>query len=982
MGGAASILAGCTIGVGALVANGGARGNIVTIDLGGAYATAATAKADKLPDAASMNGGAGSSEAVPHPSSPPPAAPMRVETVMGTPYVPPATTMPADNVAGEKTAKLPALHPATDAAPMTVPAPDSAGRAPGHTPSQAATPAPQNDAAPGEIMWSNKTAALTPAATDAAPPINPSGRVIEMAVPMRDGQFYLGDIGARISPTDEISVAKDRLAQIAAPLLRGESLDVLKAMPDSEGYLPLPALKEKGFDIQFDRAKVEMQFAPNLEQRATGRLSAGGRREQVRSENLAAPAIFAGYLNMRMGADYSSRPFHDEEGAASARIGFDGALRWSDVVFESAATFDMEDGFTRGASRFVYDLPESALRFSAGDVSPLKSDLQGGSDLLGIAIEKSYQKLQPAANIRPTGSRSFRIERPSKVDVTVNGHVVQRLHLRPGDYDLSDLPLSAGANDITLVIEDDVGQKRTLDFTVFSGRSLLAPGISEWALSAGVASRYGGGKAPGLHNGYSGLDYDFAAPVVSGFYERGLTADLTGNVHLQADPDTLMGGAGAAFQTSFGFWGLDGAISQSGEHGLGYAAGLGYDLANIEGADGVARSFRLAADYKSERFAAVDMLDPFNETMLDISAIYSQALPWNMAGSVSGSYSVGRGGHADRYGVDVSLWRGFGPSLSAGLSAGYEQALGPVHEGEAEDGFSAAIRLSYRVDEKSSIDAGHDLAGGRSNLSYRRQEGTGVGSWNAQVELDRTGAISDRGRTGDYGVNGSLATITNRAEISVSQHSGLAGLDTDTLDQRTSVTAGTAIAFADGRVAVGRPVSNGFAIVGAHDNLPDSDVIIGASRDAQQGGSDFLGPALVSQMSPYSPARVAYDVDNLPVGYDLGAGAFDLHPAYKSGYRLTVGSDYTVTAFGALADEKGEPIALLTGVAQEEGGKDGHKVTVFTNRTGRFGAQGLRPGRWVLEMATEPKTRFVIDIPKDAVGLVKLDTLKPAGTAQ
>jgi hypothetical protein len=35
----------------------------------------------------------------------------------------------------------------------------------------------------------------------------------------------------------------------------------------------------------------------------------------------------------------------------------------------------------------------------------------------------------------------------------------------------------------------------------------------------------------------------------------------------------------------------------------------------------------------------------------------------------------------------------------------------------------------------------------------------------------------------------------------------------------------------------------------------------------------------------------------------------------------------------------------------------------------------------VVEMATEPKTRYVIDVPADTVGLIKLGTLKPAGGA-
>jgi outer membrane usher protein len=62
------------------------------------------------------------------------------------------------------------------------------------------------------------------------------------------------------------------------------------------------------------------------------------------------------------------------------------------------------------------------------------------------------------------------------------------------------------------------------------------------------------------------------------------------------------------------------------------------------------------------------------------------------------------------------------------------------------------------------------------------------------------------------------------------------------------------------------------------------------------------------------------------------------------------GDHYSVN--GSLVDAEGEPVALLTGEAYE-GQPKGRKVTVFTNRVGRFGAQGLRPGCWVLDMATE-----------------------------
>jgi hypothetical protein len=535
------------------------------------------------------------------------------------------------------------------------------------TPTPAAYP-------PGEIQWSRgKTSAATPAPAtseiqwsrgkQSAAPAN--GRTVNITAPLRDGGFFLGDLEARVSPNDEVSVSIKQLAKITAPILRTDALEALRRVSSApDGYVSLATLKNAGFDLQFDANKVEMQFTPTIEQRATGRLSVSDMRADVRSANLSPPAAIAAYLNMRAGADYTTTTLYNDDGTADARIGFDGAARWKDVVFESAATFDMIGGFTRGASRLVYDMPDETLRFSAGDISPIKSTFQGGGELLGLSIEKSYQKLQPSASIRPTGSQSFRIERPSSVEVVINGHVAQRLQLRPGDYDMSNLPLAAGANDIELVIEDDLGHKRTLNLSLFSGGSLLAPGIAEWAFNAGFVSHVNNGEKD-YRNLYSGVEYDFDAPVVSGFYERGLTQDITGSIHLQADRETVTGGSGASLQTPIGFWTMDGAVSQSQRSGGGVAGKVNYDLSNIKSNDGIHRSFRASAEYRSEKFTLINSMEPQNDTMAILSAAYSQELPWDLFGSVSGGYMLGRGPAADKYGVNLSLSRNFGRTLSA-----------------------------------------------------------------------------------------------------------------------------------------------------------------------------------------------------------------------------------------------------------------------------------------------------------------------------
>jgi outer membrane usher protein len=105
-----------------------------------------------------------------------------------------------------------------------------------------------------------------------------------------------------------------------------------------------------------------------------------------------------------------------------------------------------------------------------------------------------------------------------------------------------------------------------------------------------------------------------------------------------------------------------------------------------------------------------------------------------------------------------------------------------------------------------------------------------------------------------------------------------------------------------------------------------------------------------------------------------------MFPPYRSGYRLVVGSDYSITAIGRLLDGDGQPLALIAGGATEVAKPGQPPVVLFTNRTGRFGASGLRPGRWRIEMGTTPPTVYFLDVPASAEGFVKAGDLKPSAS--
>jgi outer membrane usher protein len=809
-------------------------------------------------------------------------------------------------------------------------------------------------------------------------PINPTGRLIEMSVPLKMKEFYLGDIAVRLTPQQEVEITRAELKRLLADLLRPNALASLEAAPGSAEHVHLSGLKQAGFDFQFDPATVSLQFKPSIEQKVQGSVAIKPPQEQAESPNLVEPALLSAYLNMRGAADYIARTPSGREGMTIPRLDLSGAARWQGVVLEAEATFEPDDaslfgdggeGFKRRGTRLVKDFEDDAVRVTAGDVEPAGAAFQYTPDLLGISIERSYAKLQPGRGIRATSRRSFRIERPSSVDVQVNGVTVRRLSLDAGDYDLSDLPVGLGSSDVTLLIEDDTGQRNRLEFSVFLDSELIEPGLSEWGLAAGVPASIEHGEP----------NYESEEYFATGFYRRGLTESLTGEGHLQLDRNSVMGGLGFVLGTPLGLLSLEGAASLT-ERAQGFAVDASFAAATIEDAAGRRHALRLSAKGASPDFTAAIPGDdgpgladgPEFGDWLALSASYGTELPFHISAHLTAGYGFSDGAWGDGYQADLSLARPVGSDMSVGISGGYYARQ------HRDSSANVVARLSWRPDRQSSLAAQYDSRSGRTGVSYdRRSDVQGVGSWQASIDVaSEAPDVGSSEAEQHFAVNGGIYYQGNRAEASLSQQSRLVGLNADDIDQRTSLRLESAIAYADGHVAVGRPIGNGFAIVAPVAGLAEHEVTMEASEMGFAARTDMLGPALVTNVSPFLLNRIDFEVDDLPPGYDLGEGLFDLNPKHRSGYALKVGSDYTVTAIGTLVGAGGEPVALLTGSAREAAHPE-KAVELFTNREGRFSAAGLAPGKWLIEIATDTPLRYELEVPVEAVGLHRAGELRP-----
>ncbi len=808
-----------------------------------------------------------------------------------------------------------------------------------------------------EIQWSNKR--ILP-------------KMQSMAVPLKYRNQHLGETISRIHVSGNVEVQKNAIDISLKHILKTEFYQRLISIKAKEsGYISLSVLKRHGFNFGYDSTEVALKFYPTLDQLVAKDIALRNRISRTISQNAATPSDFSASLNMFFGVDYISQTSNGDTGISNPRVDLESSMRFKGVVLENEATVEGGDksfdkntaGFKRRGTRLVKDFRSRSIRAMAGDVSPLFTSFQNGTDLLGVSVEHNVTKLNPGRDIRQTSRRTFRIERDSDVRIFVNGKLMRSRRLQAGDYNINDLPGTAGANEIKLVVKDDLGHEQVLNFSSFLDNKLLSPEISEWSLSGGVVARTKDGAPDYTEN-----------PALTGYYRRGINEFMTGEVHLQGDMDTVMGGGGLLYGTRYGLVNAEAALSFAAGADVGYALRFDYAVAKnlLNSYDGhYNRSLRFSAEYRSPFFSTVTADEPEDDQQLTLSLGYGQELFYDISSSISANYTMTDDGN--NYGASLSLSKSFGPFWDAGVSFGYSHDDTPTTKGE-EDEFNAQLRVSYRINRNSRISANHDVANGSSRVTYNHSEGRGVGAWGLSLSAENN--LENEDAAGSSSVNAAVNYTANRARYSASHTTQLAGLGSEMKENRTSMRMETAIAYAGGRVAVGRPVNGSFAIIAPHDSIKDKSVLINPVDGSVQAYSDWMGPVLVPGISAYSTSRVTYDVDGLPVGYDLGAGAFDFVAPYKAGYSLIVGSNYTITAFGTMLDKNGEPVKLLTGIAWRKS-EPSRKVTIFTNSVGRFGAQGMAPGKWTIEMATDPLTRYELLVPEKTVGLFKAGTLRP-----
>lgn len=792
------------------------------------------------------------------------------------------------------------------------------------------------------------TAPTAPAARSQR--LNPTGRTIVLTVPAKDGATFLGDMPLTIAADDSLSFPAERTLQLLDELIDPTVMTALRANLSGKTSLGPADLSGAGIGVEYNPRTLELNFLIPVEKRASRRLSVSALdRQSIGS--FVRPASHSAYLNIRGSVDlYEDGPV---TGFQDPIFLLNGAVNSGGLVFESDAIWTPgADGtdFQRLGTRGVYDDTKNVIRFTFGDLETQGRGFQSAPDMAGVSLLRSYSVLNPQQVIRPRGDRTFRLERPSTVEVIVNGQQVRRLQLAPGNYNLRDFPFAQGGNDIRLNVLDDTGRSEVLRFNIFFDQTQLAQGLDEFGLYLGI-------QAP---LGSSGPDYQDKW-IASGFYRRGISDNLTLGANFQADDTIQMGGVEAMFGTPIGSFGTNVAYSHTQGYGDGFAV-QGTFQRLIQRSNGQADTLNLFVEHRSRKFAPVSFFLADNQYDYEVGAGYSHAFNSDLYMAANGRYSKGRGANPDIQ--SYSLTGGWRISPRATLTA--EARYTDDARGDEVSGF---LTLTVRFGRNSSVRSEYDTRDNRARLSYQTLNGNGVGSYNVTADAERSDFGSNIGVNANY--------FTNRAELGFSHYGNFNGDFGDSNSQRSTFRFGTSLAFAEGGASIGRPIYDSFAIVKPHPSLKNANVLVDPNPLGVTAMTGDLKAATMPNLSSYSERVVTVDVQGAPVGTDIGQGSFKLFPGYRSGYVLEVGSDYYITATGSMRDAEGQPVALVSGKATELAHPDRAPVTVFTNRQGRFGATGLAPGKWRIEMLDANKSVYEITIPADAEGVVRLGDLMP-----
>jgi len=544
------------------------------------------------------------------------------------------------------------------------------------------------------------------------------------------------------------------------------------------------------------------------------------------------------------------------------------------------------------------------LTVTAGDLVGSSLAWTRAVRLGGIQVRRNFAIRPDLVTMPMLDGIAGSAEVPSTVELYIDNMRRFSQDVAPGPFAITNLPPLAGAGTARLVVRDVLGRETVSETPFYASSNLLAKGLLDFAVEAGMARR---------NVGMRSNDYDrhlLASATARYGFSNAITLEGTLQGGNPAGGRLGLAGAGAVFQLgALGVAGLSGAASHyrparalpvSGlERGAQFALHL---ETGLRGMDFSARHQWTHGRFHDQVSSTLEL--PRAISPAQAAHARSQARPprrmsqfsLGLAGYGFGQATEGANGsapsvslsytpitHAD--GVRARL---FGVNLGQRLPGGAWLSISALRDLDQRNSGSVFAMFSWFLDREAGagLNASASVAKARGNRAHSTLE-------LSQSETYAEGSVGWRVRS-TQGLNHSVDTTSQLASASYRHRYGRIEAAVEHLRGRGvrsqmngRMQIDGAVVMAGGGVFFSNRIDDAFAVV----NVGEPGVQV-LRENTRIGATDADGQLLLPGLRAFERNQIAIDPMSLPLDARIPVLQRDVRPRWRSGAVV----DFDVTA--------------------------------------------------------------------------------------
>jgi outer membrane usher protein len=595
-------------------------------------------------------------------------------------------------------------------------------------------------------------------------------------------------------------------------------------------------------------------------------------RAYVPTQNTSA------FLNYRI--DYSNGiDVHSPVWSGTAQAG----LRRGNLLLLGDGYFQRSQE-TQQAVRLMtnlsWDRPAHMSRWVAGDISASSGEPSGPILMGGLNYSTAFS-IAPGTIMYPMGEFGGVATTPSEADIYVNGILVRRERLAPGDYRFRNLPFSSGANNVEILLRDSFGNEKWSSTRFYLSDQLLAASLNDYSYSIGF-----------MRHDFGSASNHYGRPLLIGKHLFGINDSLTVGAGVEVADNLISMVPRAVISLSrVGVMNILAGASVERERDWGTTLGIGYQFQSRQ------VNYTLSLSHSSREFRTLSNQQAADTSRLECGTGISVGSPSFGTVSLNGSYSETWAGQFKR-----SLVASYSRTLAKRVqfTASVNSTWGTFNSLNFFTGLTFFPMKDLTA--SATVQTGPGVDKETVSLQKSLPVGEGVG-YRATIEREQSRNQTLLRANPYLQINTSIGSYTADLQGQYNQQNS-------TTEGSYLVSAAGALVYAGGHVGLSRPVSSSFAVVQV-EGMADVTVVLDNQEVARTNAN---GMAYIPNLQSYQENVIAFKDQLIEANYLIKRYKTIVNPGIYGGECIYFPVARIQAYGGRLLTEDGQPLeyAMVT----------------------------------------------------------------------